>query len=91
MWYYKLLNKKLLPSDNVIPPSYRKAYIVLKDIKVEYDTYHVRINDYILYRGPYEKLSTCVKYGVSRYQKEMKGKNIPRKKVHHIQINPRLM
>ena len=48
--YYRLLKEKLFPSDNVIPYLCKKAHDILKDVGVEYNSYHGFINDCIMYR-----------------------------------------
>jgi len=84
--YYRLLNEKLFSSDNVIPSSCRKAQKILKDVGVPCVSYHSFVNDCILYRGWYEKLSVCPKSGANRYHPGSTWKNIPLKVVLHLPI-----
>lgn len=57
--------------------SCKKEPTSLKDTWVEYSSYHTYINNYILYMGTYEKMSTYPKCDAIRYKRGKKEKNIP--------------
>ena len=66
---YRLFKDKVLPSDNVLPGSYKEAKKLLKMLGFEYISYHACPNDCILYRGEYGDKDICLKYGHNRYDK----------------------
>lgn len=85
-----LLKEKVLPRDNVIPLLCRKAHKSLKDVGVECHSFHACINECILYKGPYEKLTIRIKCDTNRYHSRMIRDNIPQKNVHNFSIIPKI-
>ena len=72
---YRLFKAKVLPSDNVLPNSYKKVKKFLKMLGVEYVSYHACLDDCILYRGEYVVKEMCLKCGHDRYHnKKREGK-----------------
>ena len=65
---YRLFKDKVLPSDNVLPGSYKEAKKLLKMLGVEYISYHACPNDCILYRGEYEDKEIFLKCGHEKYR-----------------------
>ena len=69
--FEKLLKiiKKMLPRDNVLPPSTYEAKKVVCPLGLEVQKIHACINDCILYRGEkYENLNACPVCGALRYK-----------------------
>jgi len=62
----------------------------MKDLGLEYNSYHTCINDCILYRGEeYDTNIECTKCKESRYSE--KGKKTPNKVIHIMLVVPKLM
>ena len=68
--FEKLLKiiKKMLPRDNVLPPSTYEAKKVVCPLGLEVQKIHACINDCILYRGEHENLNACPICGALRYK-----------------------
>ena len=88
--FEKLLKiiKKMLPKDNVLPPSTYEAKKVVCPLGLEVQKIHACINDCILYRGEeYENLNACPVCGALRYKirrddpGEVEDEARPRKRV----------
>ena len=88
--FEKLLKiiKKMLPRDNVLPPSTYEAKKVVCPLGLEVQKIHACINDCILYRGEkYENLNACPVCGALRYKirrddpGDVEGEPCPRKRV----------
>ena len=62
-----LLKYKVLMNDNVFPGSWKEEKKMLKMLGVKYISYHVCLNDCILYRGEYAEKYICPKCGHDRY------------------------
>jgi len=61
--------KKMLPRDNVLPPSTYEAKKIVCPLGLEVQKIHACINDCILYRGEkYEHLNACPICGALRYK-----------------------
>lgn len=63
----RLFKYKVLSSDNVLLGSCEEVEKMLKKLGVEYITYHVCSNDYILYRGEYKGKEMCLECGHDMY------------------------
>jgi hypothetical protein len=48
---FRLLGEFLLPSSNILPPTYRYLHAIMKDIGMEYQSIDACPNDYIIYYG----------------------------------------
>ena len=80
--------KKMLPRDNVLPPSTYEAKKVVCPLKLEVQKTHACINDCILYRGEkYENLNACPICGALWYKigrddpGDVEGEHSSRKRV----------
>ena len=79
--------KKMLPRDNVLPPSTYEAKKVLCPLGLEVQKIHACINDCILYRGEHENLNACPICGALRYKirrddsGDAEGEPCPRRRV----------
>ncbi len=56
---FQLLNGKLLPQPNTLPPSHREAKKVLSSIGLEFQTIHACPGGCILYRGEHAGKTEC--------------------------------
>ena len=81
--------KKMLPRDNVLPPSTYEAKKVVCPLGLEVQKIHACINDCILYRGEeYGNLNACPICGALRYKirrddpGDVEGDPRSRKRVH---------
>ena len=72
----------------MIPKSREEAKKIIASLGIEYNTIHACINDCILYRGEYEKETTCPKCGVARFKAGTL--NVPMKVLHHFPLVPRV-
>ena len=86
-----ILHAFVLPTGNILPASYSKAYSIISNKLVPVQTYHCCVNDCIVYRnsseGDFEKLQVCPVCGQQRYEPESK---IPRKVFKYVPLEPRL-
>ena len=86
-----ILHSYILPTGNVLPANYAKAYSIINSKLVPVQTYHCCINDCIIYRKTsqdnFESLQCYPTCGEQQYEPETK---IPRKVFKYIPLQPRL-
>jgi hypothetical protein len=59
-----------LPPGHSIPDSFEKARKLIHEHGLTYIKIHACVNDYVLFRGPYENMDTCPTCGESRWKKK---------------------
>ena len=64
---YRLFKYKVLSNDNLFLESFLEGNQMLKMLDVEYISYHVYLNDCILYIGEYADKEICPKYEHGKY------------------------
>ncbi|KAI5334157.1 hypothetical protein L3X38_024290 [Prunus dulcis] len=69
----------LLPISQELPSSVYEAKKTLSALGLKYEKIHARSNDCILYRKKYHYLTSCPKYGLSRWK--LTKKNVVKKGV----------
>ncbi|XP_048599789.1 uncharacterized protein LOC125579921 [Brassica napus] len=86
--------KDMLPEDNVLPMSMDAIKKFLKIFGFGYDNIHACKNDCILYRKEFEKLESCPRCKVSRWEKDKNSNElkvgIPAKVLRYFPIKDRL-
>ena len=82
-----ILHNFLLPSGNSLPGNYAQAFSLIQSLLVPVREYHCCINDCILYRDSYAKLSQCPKCGEARFSE---GGKIARKRFKYMPLGPRI-
>ncbi|CAA7033482.1 unnamed protein product [Microthlaspi erraticum] len=70
------LIKDILPEDNVLPKSLATIKKILKIFGFGYQSIHACKNDCILYRKEFEKLDSCPRCKVSRWEKDKHSNEI---------------
>lgn len=82
-----ILHNFLLPSGNLLPASYAQAFSLIQSLLVPVQEYHCCVNDCILYRDSYSKLSHCPKCGEAHFSE---GGKVARKRFKYIPLGPRI-
>ncbi|XP_013624598.1 PREDICTED: uncharacterized protein LOC106330714 [Brassica oleracea var. oleracea] len=89
-----VLLQDMLPEDNVLPKSMDAIKFFLKIFGFGYDNIHACKNDCILYRKEFEKLESCPRCKVSRWEKDKNNNElkvgIPAKVLRYFPIKDRL-
>lgn len=82
-----LLNKVVLPSDNILPSSYTAAYSLIQHLVVNPTDYHACINDCVLFRNELKDSLQCPICGSNRYEKDSQT---PCKRFKYLPMLPRV-
>lgn len=86
----RLLKDQILPEHNEMPYDRAQAKSILRDIGMDYNSYHACPNDCILFRHEYRDMVECPKCGKSRYRQDVQGERVPAKVLRHFPIIPRI-
>ncbi|CAM8928535.1 unnamed protein product [Rhodiola kirilowii] len=82
--------KKLLPTDNNHPTSYRDIKKILKNLGLSYETIHACEYGCILYYKEFENLCSCPVCNEPRYVHSDHMTRVPKKVVKYFPLTPRL-
>jgi hypothetical protein len=73
---FRLLGEFLLPSSNILPPTYRDLHVIMKDIGMEYQSIDACPDDHIIYYGQHASKTKCLICGISRYRTDQVTKMV---------------
>ena len=62
----RLLGEFLLPPSNNLPRTCREVYLIMKEIRMEYQAIDACLNYHIIYYGKYASENKCPQYENSR-------------------------
>ncbi|KAM1948029.1 hypothetical protein ACFX15_008273 [Malus domestica] len=90
--YFMALFKRMLPKDNVLPPSHYEADKILKDLGLGCEKIHACKYDCVLFYKENKALDQCPVCNEPRYHKSSpdKKRKIPRKVLRYFPLKPRL-
>lgn len=71
----------MLPTENVLPASWKDAKKVLSSIGMDYRIIHACVNDCMLFHGETAHVTQCTVCGEQRYESNMLTQKVPRKAV----------
>ena len=67
----------LLPTSNMLPPTYRYLSSIMKDIVMHYEAIHACPDDHVIYYNQDEFATECQECHVSRYHTDKETKRVP--------------
>jgi len=80
-----------MPTENVLPGSWKEAKKILSSIGMEYQIVHACVNDSMLFHGNNAHLTKCSTCEEARYDPHMLTGKVPRKSVRWFPIIPQLL
>ena len=87
--FFRLLGR-MLPKDNELPDSRRRARSIITSLGMEYARIHACVNDCVLFHKEHTYKDSCPKCGEARYKEGMQSTTVPRKVLRHFPLIPRI-
>jgi hypothetical protein len=75
--YFRLLGEFMLPSSNILPPTYRDLHAIMKDIGMEYQSVYACADDDIIYYRKHASKTKCSICAISRYRTDQVTNMVP--------------
>ena len=83
-----LIAEFFLPPSNILPCTYQDLSAIMKEIGMQYKTFHACPNGHIIYYKHHEFETECQECHISRYRTYQIKKKILRKVLYYILIIP---
>ncbi len=88
---FALCHDLMLPTENLLPGSWKEAKSVLSSIGMEYHIIHACVNDCMLFHGTHARMEECETCHEPRYDSNMATTKVPRKVVRWFPIIPHML